>query len=249
MATPTMQPRGVVFVIAQLAALAGALWLFRRRCSATPRALAAVAIGTVLGALGLVVVVRLPRVVVEDVALFEGSIAMAQGALAGATVGAAWSARGRLCEALDALAPSLGVLVVLGRLGCFAAGCCYGRPSRMGMTFPEGTPVHADHVRRGLVEATALQSLAVHPAQFYEALVGVAMIGVGIYLARRGGRGVAFAAVAVIYAVGRFAVEMVRADPRPMAGALSIAQWLAILTLCVVVYASTEMLSRRRARS
>jgi phosphatidylglycerol:prolipoprotein diacylglycerol transferase len=45
--------------------------------------------------------------------------------------------------AADVMAPSLALGQALGRLGCFTAGCCYGRPAGpanpLGVTFPPGS--------------------------------------------------------------------------------------------------------------
>mgnify|MGYP000131549832 CR=1 FL=1 len=44
-------------------------------------------------------------------------------------------------EYFDLLAPSIAVAQGFGRIGCFLAGCCYGRPTDTfwGVTFPEGS--------------------------------------------------------------------------------------------------------------
>ena len=44
-------------------------------------------------------------------------------------------------EYFDLLAPSIAVAQGFGRIGCFLAGCCYGRPTDAfwGVTFPEGS--------------------------------------------------------------------------------------------------------------
>lgn len=241
----------MAFLIAQVGALVGALWMFRRnRDDGAWRLDLAVAIGTVAGALLLVIALRIPRVLAGEITLLEGSIAMAYGALGGAALAAFVAAR-RLGIAaghvLDALAPALGVMVVAGRSGCFIAGCCYGRPLSWGVTFPAGSPAHADHVRRGLIDGSATTSLAVHPVQLYEVLIGMAMIAVGILLVRKRMRGYAFAAVATVYAAGRFVAEMARDDPRPMSGGLSIAQWLSIVVLALVVVAAPSRITQRAA--
>ncbi|HZY72321.1 MAG TPA: prolipoprotein diacylglyceryl transferase family protein, partial [Edaphobacter sp.] len=36
---------------------------------------------------------------------------------------------------LDILAAGLGLFLACGRIGCLAAGCCYGRPSRRGIRY------------------------------------------------------------------------------------------------------------------
>lgn len=237
------------FLVLQACAVLGAMALFERRLrllavgdSRAHRARIAVAMafGSLAGALLLGLGMRLPRVLFADADIFARGLAMAYGALAGAALATVAATRrlGAPPAALDALAPALGVMVVIGRVGCWFAGCCFGRPSTAAwaVAFGAGTPAHVEHVRRGLVPSDATASLPVHPTQLYEALVGVAMIAAGIVLAKGRRRGAAFAAVALLYAVGRFAVEILRDDPRPMSGPLSLPQWLSLLVVAAVVW-------------
>jgi phosphatidylglycerol:prolipoprotein diacylglycerol transferase len=158
------------------------------------------------------------------------------GGLAGATLATHLAARragasSRL--ALDALAPALGVLVLVGRVGCLLAGCCFGRPATgaWAIAYAPGTRCWVEHARRGWIDAGSARSLAVHPVQIDEALLGAMMIGVGVIGRRRLPAGGALAAVVALYAAGRFALELLRDDPRGLAGPWTIAQWLAIAAL------------------
>jgi phosphatidylglycerol:prolipoprotein diacylglycerol transferase len=235
-----------LFTIAQAVALLGAMALFRRQLRRYVTAeggwslVVASGIGAVLGALVLGVVLRAPRALLAGEPLLESGLFMAYGALFGAVGAAALSAKRAakdLRAVLDCLAPALGVLVAVGRMGCFVAGCCFGgvTHSVLAISYPAGTPVHAHHASLGLVAADT-SSLPVHPAQLYEAGVGIVMVVAGIVLAKRARRGASFAAVALAYAVGRFAVEFLRGDPRPMAGALSLPQWLSLVVVAVVLW-------------
>src|SRR6266542_1236440 len=62
------------------------------------------------------------------------------GGLLAAFLAAAWFVRKNQMPALgtcDAFAPGLALGHAIGRLGCFAAGCCYGKPTHhfWGVTF------------------------------------------------------------------------------------------------------------------
>ena len=59
---------------------------------------------------------------------------------------------------VDVLVPGLTIAHVFGRLGCFSAGCCYGRPtdSFLGVSFPL------------LLGEASLQGVPLHPTQLYE---------------------------------------------------------------------------------
>ncbi len=108
----------------------------------------------------------------------------------------------------------------IGRLGCLAAGCCYGRHTDL----PWGIPLNGDPSR--------------HPTQLYEAaaLAAIAWIVARQGLTRvRDGRwrpGSAFLLYVMLYAVARFLVEIVRGDDRGTGWfGLSPSQVVAVLAL------------------
>jgi phosphatidylglycerol:prolipoprotein diacylglycerol transferase len=103
-----------------------------------------------------------------------------------------------------------------GRLGCFSAGCCYGRETALpwGVVFSDPTC---------LIDSSLLGH-KVHPTQLYEA-GGDLLIGLFLYnvLLRRlqAGRlrsGIVFGTYFVLYSVLRFSVEFVRGDTVPLGG-------------------------------
>lgn len=152
---------------------------------------------------------------------------------------------------LDRSAPWLAVSLALARVGCFLAGCDFGRVGGgpLAVTFPRGAPAWRDHVERGFIPAGRADSLPVHPTQLYEAALGVALaVGAALWLRRRGaGTGRVFAAVAASYAAGRFAIESLRGDTgRGFVGALSHGQAFALATLAA---ATLVLVGRRRATS
>jgi prolipoprotein diacylglyceryltransferase len=146
---------------------------------------------------------------------------------------------------LDRVAIGAGITFALVRTGCFLAGCDYGLPTSLpwGVRFPHGSLAALDHARRGFVPHGAA-SLPVHPTQLYEAavgLVGAALAAVPLARGRRDGR--AFATFLSVYAIGRFAIELVRGDQdRGALLGLSTAQWVSLaIGAALIVW-------RRRAR-
>jgi prolipoprotein diacylglyceryltransferase len=139
---------------------------------------------------------------------------------------------------LDRLTPLLGITFACVRVGCFLAGCDYGRPtaSAFGVRFPPGSPAALDHADLGWVRAGA-PSLPVHPTQLYEAAVGVLATLLALRHLRRGARdGRAFAAWIAAYAVGRFAVELLRGDgSRGVYAGLSTAQYVSLALLAALL--------------
>lgn len=199
--------------------------------------------GAAIGALTLGLVLRIPAWVASgfDLKQLFGMGVMAYGALFGLVGAHAWVTRLYkldVADVLDRLAPTLGLLVLFGRAGCFVAGCDFGFTSALpwAIRYPQKTAAFFAHLDRGWIPASAEHSLAVHPAQLYEAAVGLAMILVGLWVERREQRrGMVLAAVAATYAIGRFGVDFYRGDERPMLGALSLPQWISIAVLGWVI--------------
>jgi phosphatidylglycerol:prolipoprotein diacylglycerol transferase len=145
---------------------------------------------------------------------------------------------------LDSGAPSVALAVVLGRIGCFVNGCCYGSTSSLpwAVNPSPDTDAYAAQVSGGLISA-GQAALPVHPVQLYEA--GFAAL-VFVYLLRTRRRpapdGIQFATLAAFYGFGRFVIEFARADTRGTVSLLSLPQaWsLAAILLaggfCVVAW-------------
>src|SRR6185503_13286134 len=160
------------------------------------------------------------------------------GYLAGAAAVAASCRLHRLSLArfADLAAAPLGVALVFARLGCFLAGCDYGKVSSApwAMRFPAGSPAWQHHVASGLIPPDRPESLPVHPTQLYEAALGAAIALLALAAMRwrhahrgaprersasierhdRGehGDGHVFLSAAAVYAVGRIVIECLRGD-------------------------------------
>jgi phosphatidylglycerol---prolipoprotein diacylglyceryl transferase len=132
----------------------------------------------------------------------------------------------------------LGAALVFARLGCFMAGCDYGKVSSLpwAVRFPAGSPAWRDHVHAGLVPASRALSLPVHPTELYEALLGVLMIAVALVARRRKlEAGWTFAIAAGVYAAGRLLIETVRGDAgRGVYAGLSSGQIFSLLVLTAI---------------
>jgi phosphatidylglycerol:prolipoprotein diacylglycerol transferase len=74
---------------------------------------------------------------------------------------------------LDAGAPAIAVGEAISRIGCFAAGCCYGRPwhGPWAVVFPGNSFAATDERYRGLLGSGSSHSLPVHPVQLYAVVV------------------------------------------------------------------------------
>jgi phosphatidylglycerol---prolipoprotein diacylglyceryl transferase len=124
----------------------------------------------------------------------------------------------------DAFAPGIALGHVVGRLGCFLAGCCFGRPT----TVPWG--VTFDSAFAAQQVGTPL-GVPLHPTQLYEAGAELLILGVLLQLESRGRAfpGRTFWSYILLYGVSRFVIEYYRGDPRGMIGAFSTSQFVSLL--------------------
>jgi phosphatidylglycerol---prolipoprotein diacylglyceryl transferase len=107
----------------------------------------------------------------------------------------------------DACAPGIAIGNFFGRQGCFAAGCCWGKPTQLpwGVKFSQlghditGVPI----------------DYHLHPTQLYESFSMLIAFVFLLWLHRRKKfNGQVILAYALIYSVVRFSIEFVRDDPR-----------------------------------
>jgi phosphatidylglycerol:prolipoprotein diacylglycerol transferase len=151
----------------------------------------------------------------------------------------------------DCAVPSLCVGLMFTRFGCFLAGCDFGQPwdGPWAINFPAGSPAFHQQALLGLLPAGATQSLPVHPTQLYESLAGLVLLVVVMAARRRRtARGQAFVAFVLGYAVLRYGIEIVRADPqRGAVGPFSTSQFIAMATFFAAA-ASFYVLRRGRHR-
>ncbi|MCL4501867.1 MAG: prolipoprotein diacylglyceryl transferase [Deltaproteobacteria bacterium] len=103
------------------------------------------------------------------IALWEGGLDFQGGLFLALVVAIYYIRRHQLPwrTTLDALALGLPVGQFFGRIGCFMAGCCYGKPSNLpwSVTFTDPKTLCPLHV-------------PVHPAQLYEAFLALGVFGV-----------------------------------------------------------------------
>jgi phosphatidylglycerol:prolipoprotein diacylglycerol transferase len=151
--------------------------------------------------------------------IWEGGLVFYGGVIAAAAVVYVFARRERWSVGVvaDAYAPGLALAHVFGRLGCFAAGCCYGKacpPGGPGVRFPAGSVAHADLLAHGHVPPGATHTGPLHPTQLYEATgeltLLVALLALRRWRAAPPGR--LAMTYALLYAALRFGVEVYRGD-------------------------------------
>jgi prolipoprotein diacylglyceryltransferase len=116
----------------------------------------------------------------------------------------------------DLFAPALALGHAFGRLGCFAAGCCFGKEtaSRVGVAFPRGSVAFDVLSSAGAVPAGAGETPPLHPTQLYEAAGELALFGLLCALRPRLRQrpGALLLVYLGLYALLRFVVEIFRGD-------------------------------------
>lgn len=126
----------------------------------------------------------------------------------------------------DAFAPGLALGHAVGRLGCFSAGCCYGRPTSLpwGVTFT--------HPLAAQVSGTPL-GVPLHPTQLYEAALEVATFFVLLWIFRhRHADGQVMGSYLFIYGFARYFLEFLRGEPQGLtffSGSLTLMQAISLL--------------------
>jgi phosphatidylglycerol---prolipoprotein diacylglyceryl transferase len=141
----------------------------------------------------------------------------------------------------DVFAPAVALGHVIGRMGCFFAGCCHGRPTDVPWAVIFRSEVAAENVGTPI-------NIPLHPTQIYEAGAELFILA-ALLLTERKGRvfpGRTFWSYMLLYGVSRFVIEFYRGDVRGMVGALSTSQFVSVLIVPLSIV-MLILLARRRS--
>jgi phosphatidylglycerol:prolipoprotein diacylglycerol transferase len=130
-----------------------------------------------------------------------------------------WTRKVSLSKYFDLLTPYAGLGYAIHRAGgCFMAGCCYGSPTDL----PWGV---AFHDRRSLIP-DELMGVRLHPTQLYEALNGLVLFLLLLFLrGKKKADGELAALFFLIFSVNRFIIEYFRGEKgRELWGSLTTVQ-------------------------
>ncbi|HUS19718.1 MAG TPA: prolipoprotein diacylglyceryl transferase [Terriglobales bacterium] len=155
------------------------------------------------------------------------------GGLIGALLGAIWYMRRAQMPGLrtaDAFAPGIAFGHGLGRLGCLAAGCCYGAQTDLPWAVIFTNPLAA----RG---AGTPLDIPLHPTQVYEFMAEMVITSILLLMWRhRRFPGQIFGTYCFLYGVARFFLEFLRGDPgrgSVFGGLLTLTQVISIVFVIV----------------
>src|SRR6476661_2730232 len=124
----------------------------------------------------------------------------------------------------DVFAPGIALGHVVGRFGCFFAGCCYGKPTTLPWAITFTSPFAAANVGTPL-------NVPLHPTQLYEAGAELLILVFLLATESRGRRypGRTFWLYMLLYAISRFIIEFYRNDPRGAVMMFSTSQFISLL--------------------
>jgi phosphatidylglycerol:prolipoprotein diacylglycerol transferase len=184
-------------------------------------------VGTILGARAVYVATYWKdefagQPITEIFAIWHGGLVF-YGGLIGATIAGTIYLRWKklpFWKIADALAPSIALGSVFGRIGCLLNGCCYGRACSLpwAITFPADNPLHPP-------------TTPVHPTEIYDALLNLGLYFFLAWLFRRKKfDGQIFSTYLLCYAVTRSFVEYFRGDYTDLHYHLGLtpAQWISV---------------------
>jgi phosphatidylglycerol:prolipoprotein diacylglycerol transferase len=124
----------------------------------------------------------------------------------------------------DLTVPSIALAQGFGRIGCFLAGCCYGREtnSALGIIFSHSS--------------IAPNGVKLIPTQLLSSAGNFVIAAILLLYARKerkqGRVGILYL---ILYSIGRFVIEFFRNDDRGYIGGLSTSQFLSLIVLAFAI--------------
>lgn len=160
-------------------------------------------------------------------AIREGGLGIPGGMFLGVVVGL-WVAKRRgidLPGVLDAIVPGLPLAQAIGRWGNYFNQELYGRATDL----PWGLEISREHAPAEFQTGDAAIP-TFHPTFLYESLWNLSLVGVILWIDRRGWlpRGRLIAVYMIGYGIGRWWVESLRIDPANEVAGLRVNIWMSL---------------------
>ena len=188
--------------------------------------------------------------------IWYGGLAFYGGLLAAIPVGALYMHKHRdklkfwRVADLGGFGISLGL--VFGRIGCWFAGCCFGKTtgSAIGVVFPKFSPAWDRQIEEHLISGAAVHPLAVLPTELFHAGSNLLIFIVTFVMFKRYRKfdGIVFWTFMVLYATSRFILEFWRDDHRGvwLGNTLSTSQLIGIPIIIAAFWAAFWFWLRQR---
>lgn len=118
----------------------------------------------------------------------------------------------------DLVMPSIALAQGFGRIGCFLAGCCYGKETNAWYGVEFNHSVYQNMI-----------GVKVIPTQLVMSVANFVHFFILIFLAKRIKKdGVIAGCYLLLYSIGRFLIEFLRDDPRGGVGVFSTSQFISL---------------------
>lgn len=173
--------------------------------------------------------------------IWEGGLTFYGGFVLASLVGFIYlrSRRLPIAGVVDIIAPSLALGEGISRIGCFLAGCCFGKPTGLpfGVTFPENS-----------LTGIITDSQKVHPTQLYSSIILFCIFIILITFQRYTKfSGQLFLSYMIMYSIYRFSIDFLRYyTPEEHLGILASSQVtslvLGLLAIIIMIRKSVLLL-------
>lgn len=178
-------------------------------------------LGTLIGSRLLFYIVSFPQIMQDPSILwnFRNGYVVYGGILCGVSLGYLYCRKkgASFLKYFDLVMPSVSVAQGIGRIGCFFAGCCYGRQTDSWLHI---VYTHSDYAPNGI---------PLIPTQLLSSAGNFAIASFLFWYAAKSRKdGTVGAMYMILYSTGRFIIEMFRDDLRGAWGGLSTSQLISI---------------------
>lgn len=187
-------------------------------------------LGGVIGAKVLFWIVEIPNIIHDTNYIFttlSNGFVVYGGIIGGIATGYIYSRiKGfNFLEYLDLVIPAIPLAQGFGRIGCFAAGCCYGKETNsiLGVVFKNSS--------------YAPSGVSLIPTQLFSSGGDFIIAAILLFCSSKcKRRGQVSGLYMILYSIGRFIIEIFRGDPRGNVGILSTSQFICIFIFFIGIY-------------
>lgn len=128
-------------------------------------------------------------------------------------------------EYLDLIVPTIALAQGFGRIGCFGAGCCYGRETNSTLSVVFQNSSYAPN------------GVSLIPTQLFSSGGDFIIATILLFCSSKcKKRGQVSGLYMILYSIGRFTIEIFRGDPRGNVGILSTSQFICIFMFLIGIY-------------
>ncbi len=180
----------------------------------------------------------------EVLQFWHGGFVFYGGFIFGAAAGVLFARRKgiRLGLGFDLATPAIAIGMAMGRMACFLAGCCYGRPTAWSWPFAV-----VFHEVDGVVPQARPLDTPLIPTQIMSSLLHLGLfVGLVLYRPRKRFHGELFLLYLLFYSVGRFVIEFFRNDIQRGLYFSAMVSTSQIISVCCFVFALLMIVNLRR---